>query len=178
MTPTIFDLDESGLNLSVPWSKWGPLGEPFALTAHHSAGPKASSKARAQALNRAYQLSHIERGFGNFAYHFTVDEFGRVYRCRPLKWKGAHVGGHNTGNIGFMFYGNYEFESPSKRMRQTIEWLFEGGINELTGFSENDLALARGHREWPGHSSNACPGDNLMRHWAWRRSVSFHRDKD
>lgn len=177
MAPTIYSRAEAGLQ-SANSDSFGPLGEISAVTIHHSAGPRATSKARCQQLNRAYQLQHINQGWGDIGYHFCMDDDGRFYKLRPVKFKGAHVGGWNTGNVGIMIHGNYEHDVLNAKQRESIEWLFEGGFHALTGESESGIALARGHREWPNHGSNACPGESLMRHWAWRRSVSFHKDRD
>jgi hypothetical protein len=178
MAPTIYPRSESGLVSASGTSKFGPLGEIDAVTIHHSAGPRAYSRERAQALHRAYQSQHINQGWGDIGYHFGMDDLGRFYRLRSTKWKGAHVGGWNTGNVGIMVHGNYEHDELHPAQRESIEWLFEGGFHALFGEGESGIALARGHREWPNHGSNACPGRNLMRHWGWRRSVSFHKDKD
>jgi hypothetical protein len=175
MAPTIFPRSESGLT-SADSDKYGPLGEIDAVTFHHSAGPRAPSKRSAQSLHAAYQRQHIAQGWGDIGYHFSIDDLGRVYKLRPVRYKGAHVGGWNTGNVGIMVHGNYDHDELKAAQRDTLEWLFEGGFAALFGEPEKDIAIARGHREWPNHNSNACPGAKLMRHLAWRRHVSFHKD--
>lgn len=176
MAPTIYDRSESGLVSANSYS-FGPIGDVYAVTIHHSAGPRAYNKARAQQLNRAYQQQHINQGWGDIGYHACMDDQGRFYLLRPVDAKGAHVGGHNTGNLGLMVHGNYMFDELTVAQRESIEWLFEGGFLKLFGVREREVDLARGHREWPGHTSNLCPGTNLMRHWGWRRSVSLDADR-
>jgi hypothetical protein len=178
MAPTIYPRSESGLVHAPGTGMFGGLGEIDAVTIHHSAGPRAPTKARAQELHRAYQAQHIRQGWGDIGYHFGMDDAGRFYRLRSTSFKGAHVGGSNTGNVGIMVHGNYEHDELTVAQRESIEWLFEGGFYALFGEPERSIFLARGHREWPGHTSNACPGRNLFRHWSWRRSVSFHEDTD
>lgn len=154
------------------WTQ-GLLGHITALTIHHSAGPRATSKARAMMLNSQYDTMHLREGWGGIGYHFTIDDQGRVYCCRPLTAKGAHTGGHNTGNVGVCFHGNYETDSLTRRQRDTLKWLCSGGFNYLTGASEKNCIL-RGHREWSGPTNQtACPGKNLYRHLRWRRLVSW-----
>lgn len=177
MAPTIYNRVESGM-LDADSYSFGRLGEPYAITIHHSAGPRAPSKARAVELNRAYQRQHINQGWGDIGYHASMDDLGRFYRLRPRDAKGAHVGGHNTGNHGLMIHGNFEFDELTSKQRDSIEWLFKGGLIVLFGEREAGYALARGHREWPGHTSNACPGDNLMRHWTWRRNKDFNPERE
>lgn len=173
MAPIIYPRSESGLR-SANSDLFGPLGEIYAVTFHHSAGPRATSKARCQELNRAYQIQHINQGWGDIGYHFCVDDLGRVYHLRPVDWKGAHVGGWNTGNVGIMFHGNFVSAEPTDAMKETLEWFFKGGLYRLTGQNEDNYKLARGHREWSGHTSNACPGDELMASIRWRRARDFH----
>jgi hypothetical protein len=176
MAPTIFDRSESGLVSANPYV-FGELGEPYAVTVHHSAGPRAPNKARCQELNRSYQDFHVGKGWGDIGYHACMDDLGRFYRLRPHDAKGAHVGGWNTGNLGLMIHGNYMVHDLTERQRDSIEWLFKGGFYALFDVSEYDLRFARSHREWTNHTTNQCPGDNLQKHWAWRRSQDFRTAK-
>lgn len=173
MAPTIYDRSESGLSDNASPFLFGGIGDIYAVTVHHSAGPRATSKARCQQLNRSYQLGHISKGWGDIGYHACMDDLGRFYKLRPVGAKGAHVGGWNTGNLGLMVHGNYMHDELYKAQRESLEWLFKGGFLKLFGVREREVDLARGHQEWPGHGSNACPGTNLMRHWRWRRGVSL-----
>ncbi len=176
MTPIIYGGPaDTGIAITGGADDFGLLGEIFAVTFHHSAGPRAGSKAQAQALHRAYQRDHIAQDYGDIGYHLSMDDLGRLYKLRPISFKGAHTGGHNTGNVGIMIHGNYDHDKLTRAQKQTIKWLFQGGLFILTGEREADIALARGHQEWPGPTNQtACPGTNLMRHLAWRRSRDFH----
>lgn len=171
MAITVYPRSASGLADADSY-KFGDLGPIHAVTIHHSAGPRATNKARAQALHRSYQAAHQAKGWGDIGYHFAVDDMGRVYRLRPLAAKGAHVGDWNTGNVGVMFHGNFDLHRPTGAQRETLKWLFQGGIHYLTGAHERDV-IVRGHFEWPGHGTNACPGRHMRRHLNWRRN----RDK-
>lgn len=175
MTPIIYEKPEdTGIHQGTDPDKFGLLGDIYAITFHHSAGPRATSKARAQVLHHAYQQDHENKGWGDIGYHFSMDDQGRIYRLRDIEYKGAHVGEHNTGNVGFMVHGNYMVDHLKPRQKETLKWLFRGGFYELFGERERDIALVRGHREWPGHNSNQCPGVNLMRYIAYLRSKEFH----
>lgn len=174
MTPTIYPRNESGLAPAPDTGMFGPLGEIYAVTIHHSAGPRAPSKARAQALHRAYQIGHQQKGWGDIGYHFSMDDLGRFYRLRDVKYKGAHVGSWNTGNVGIMLHGNYMHDNLTEDQRTSLRWLFTGGFFVLCGEREQDIALVRGHQEWQGHASNECPGVNLMQHVRYLRSTEFH----
>lgn len=155
---------------------FGPLGEIYAITIHHSAGPRAPSKAKAQALHRAYHQQHRNQGWGGIGYHWAMDDLGRFYRLRPVTYKGAHTGGHNTGNVGIMVHGNYDHDKLTRAQNQSLTWLFRGGFYVLTGERERDIALVRGHQEWPGPTNaTACPGRNVMASLRYRRNKDFHR---
>lgn len=171
--PTIYNRSEAGLRAANS-GKYGPLGEIYAATIHHSAGPRAKTKAQAQKLNRAYQIQHINQGWGDIGYHFCIDDLGRIYRLRPIRYKGAHVGLYNTGNVGIMVHGNYEKDRLTWRQRRTLRWLLNGGLKVLTGEPESGYTLFRGHKEWPGHRTNACPGRNLMGRVRYLRNKYFH----
>jgi hypothetical protein len=173
--PTIYrnaedvGIDTRGLN------NFGRLGEIFAVTIHHSAGPRATSKAKAQELHRAYHAQHKAQDWGGIGYHWSMDDRGRFYRLRPIEFKGAHTGGHNTGNVGVMVHGNYDRDRLTWKQRQSIKWLFRGGFLVLTGQPEAEIALVRGHQEWPGPTNaTACPGKNLMASLTYRRNRDFH----
>ena len=184
--PTIYDRADAGLarngarlsgGLVVDTDNYGPLGNIDAVTIHHSAGPRAPSKAKAQALHAAYQRLHIQEfgtaghTRGDIGYHFAMDDLGRFYRLRPHSAKGTHVGGWNTGNVGIMLHGNYVIDGLTADQRASLKWLFQGGFYKLFGEPEAGIHIVRGHQEWPGHNTNACPGTNLMRHLAWLRNT-------
>jgi hypothetical protein len=153
--------------------KFGLLGEIYAVTFHHSAGPRAINKSRAIELHKAYQRQHINQNYGDIGYHFSLDDHGRFYKLRPVKWKGAHVGGANTGNVGIMVHGNYNVDVLTKAQRESLRWLFVGGFLKLVQEREKDIALVRGHKEWPGNST-ACPGTDLMNYIRHLRNTEFH----
>lgn len=173
--PTIYGRDESGLMADgsggVDSNMFGPLGDPDFVTIHHSAGPRAPARDRCRELNRAYQKQHMLQGWGDIGYHFCMDDLGRFYRLRSTKWKGAHVGGWNSHNIGIMLHGNYVFNELTDAQNASLKWLFRGGFYQLFGETEAGIHAVRGHQEWPGHGTNACPGTNLMRHLAWLRDT-------
>jgi hypothetical protein len=170
----IYPREESGLRPVSTSDIFGPLGEPQYITWHHSAGAPAPTKAECQRLNRIYQEAHMAKGWGDIGYHFCMDDLGRFYRLRPRAAKGTHVGDWNSRNLGIMVHGNYEFHNLTDAQRLAIEWVYKGGIWELTGEPEAGIKSTPVHNEWPGHGSNACCGNDLIRHIRWRRSVDLH----
>jgi hypothetical protein len=174
VTPIIYSREESGIRLNVHSHLFGNLGEIEHLTWHHSAGARAPTKAEAQRLHRLYQDMHIAKGWGDIGYHLAMDDLGRFYRLRPLSAKGAHVGRWNSRNVGIMVHGNYEFHNLTEAQRLAIEWVYKGGLYVLLNEPEAGIESTPVHNEWSGHESNACAGDNLIRHVRWRRGVDLH----
>jgi hypothetical protein len=151
-----------------------------AVTIHHSAGPRAQNKKQAQGLHKAYQRLHIQEfgttghRRGDIGYHFSMDDLGRFYCLRPYSAKGTHVGNWNTGNIGIMVHGNYVHDNLTTAQKESLKWLFQGGFHRLFKETEAGIHIVRGHQEWPGHGTNACPGTHLMRHLAWLRNTQTY----
>lgn len=156
---------------------WGQgyLGDIDWITFHHSAGPRAPTKARAVELNAVYDRYHAGKGWDGIGYHAAMDDLGRFYICRPRHLRGVHTGGHNTNNFGLMIHGNYDRDGLTWAQRRSIKWLFRGGLYVLTGEPERGFIAARGHQEWPGPTNaTACPGRNVMRTLVYRRNKDFH----
>ncbi len=152
-----------------------PLANPTYdyMTFHHTAGYTATTYEEGLAQVKAIQELHqIVRGWSDIGYHFLVDRSGRVYQGRPfldssttlaqvpVLARGAHVGGHNTGNIGIAMLGCYH---PAEGSYCQEVPTFESLLTFVTVFSffsdryGPEVSGLRGHRDW---STTACPGDN------------------
>jgi N-acetyl-anhydromuramyl-L-alanine amidase AmpD len=44
-------------------------------------------------------------GWSDIGYHFVIERNGEIKKARPINEVGAHVKGHNTGNIGICLVG-------------------------------------------------------------------------
>lgn len=60
------------------------------------------------------------RGYKDIGYHFIIDKFGNVKKCRDITEVGAHCYGHNKDSIGIALIGNYSKIQPSKEMRSAL----------------------------------------------------------
>lgn len=166
-------------------NEWGAdpfvLGSPVPLanptydfmTFHHAAGFSATTYDEGLLQVKAIQDLHQNvRGWSDIGYQFVVDRSGRVYQGRPfldssttlaqepVLARGAHVGGHNTGNIGICMLGCYHppegsycQEVPTEESLLTFVTMF-AFLSDRYG---PEVASIFGHRDW---SSTACPGDN------------------
>ena len=133
--------------------------DPYRMTIHHTASPNDGPDAAGRM--RQIQAFHIDgRGWCDIGYHFVVSQAGDIFQGRSDERRpGAHVGGHNAGNIGVCLMGHYDEQVPPEAQ---IE-----GAARIVGWASRtyDISLdrdtVRGHQEWPGQAT-ACPGRNLL----------------
>ena len=141
---------------------FGPLGPERWVTGHHTAGPRDVSDKHALSLCVTYHTAHKAKGWGGCGYHYCITRKGNIILLRPLHLKGAHVGGHNSQNVGVMCHGTTG-DKPTIRQRRAYKWLLAHAHTTKLPKShrtDKDLrnASRRGHNDWAGHFSNACPG--------------------
>lgn len=145
--------------------EWGanpPIGNyvphnPYRLTQHHTAGTRVSTLQQGIDEMEFIQDFHQNgRGWQDIGYHYCIDDSGIIYEGVPPQYRGTHVGGNNTGNIGISYMGNFHIagEFPTQAALDSLvriwSWLsFEFGVNPDSLF---------GHRDY---NATACPGDNL-----------------
>lgn len=96
--------------------------------------------------------------FRDIGYHFVIRRNGVLEKGRPLNQMGAHVGGHNTGNIGICMVGGVR-ESDRKTPEDNFtpeqyQTLYEL-IYEL--HLQFPAAIIMGHNGFPEHESRGCP---------------------
>ena len=137
----------------------GPCGSshrPQYLTIHHTATPNNDSFTPAARM-RQMQAYHIDnRGWCDFGYHFTVGIDGRVYQGRDPDATGAHVGDWNTNNVGISVVGTFTDTPPRQTQLDALTDISRWVVNRYgIPRSRNNI---RGHKEWPGHTTNSCPG--------------------
>jgi N-acetylmuramoyl-L-alanine amidase len=97
----------------------------------------------------------IER-FGQESYHWVVELDGTAVQTLKDNQRGAHVGRHNTGNIGIAYVGGMDKDMRNPKdtrtsaQRATIIRLVDSYRKKYPG------VRVRGHNEWPG-VNKACP---------------------
>lgn len=151
---------------------FGPLGPEKHVTVHHTAGPKDRDLEHAKSLCRQYHRDHKAKGWGGIGYHYCVTRAGHILGLRPTTLKGAHVGGHNTGNVGVMFHGTTGDRLTQAQIDSFLWLLRNAHTSRMPTVHRTDRPLRKPycdrlqHNEWPGHTWNACAGtigDQLMR---------------
>lgn len=61
-------------------------------------------------MNRYYES-------GDVGYNYFIDPNGTIYEGRSLSYEPAHTFGHNPGNIGIAFLGDYSGQALSNEAR-------------------------------------------------------------
>ncbi len=136
----------------------------YRMAVHYTVTPTDNPERRVRSIQAYHQDS---RGWCDVGYHFLVATDGTVYEGRPLHLRGAHVGGHNSGNIGIAFIGCFNSTGCSDwgPHRPPEAMLASGGA--LIGALARRYGIAlnraniRGHREHSG-TRRAGPGDYLL----------------
>jgi hypothetical protein len=137
----------------------GDAHSPKFLTIHHTSTPN-NDTISAAARMRQMQAFHIDvRGWCDFAYHYTVGIDGKVYEGRDPARTGAHVGDWNTNNVGISVVGTFIGFNPRESQLNALTSISKWIVDRY-GITKNRTQI-RGHKEWPGHTSNDCPGTLL-----------------
>lgn len=99
---------------------------------------------------------HKKRGWRDVGYHFVIRRNGDVELGRPLSQTGAHVKGHNKGNIGVCMVGgcNADLQPEDNFTLAQRKALFG-----LTAALQEQFLIpdenVKGHKDW--RVNKACP---------------------
>lgn len=97
---------------------------------------------------------HKARGWKGIGYHKVVHLDGSVSEGRPESEIGAHVSGHNTNTIGYVYVGGLDKDklqpkdTRTKAQKATMIRLTQEAI------AKYNLKKITGHREY---AAKACP---------------------
>jgi N-acetylmuramoyl-L-alanine amidase len=160
-TPRIITARKLGLGFA---NIFGELGPELHVTGHYSAGPRAKDAREGAARVRSFHDEHRRKGWGGIAYHYVIPDDGTLICARPTLLKGAHVGGHNSNNIGVCMPGTIG-DRPTPAQRETYRWLLDHahtGEMPRAHRTDRNLRQARrhGHNQWPDNPTQ-CTGDFL-----------------
>jgi N-acetyl-anhydromuramyl-L-alanine amidase AmpD len=125
---------------------------PRFLTIHCTATPEGRDNSADEV--RSWDIAR----FGQPSYHQVVELDGAAVRHLRDDQRGAHVGGHNTGNIGIAYVGGTETLSAGGRPKDTRTAAQRATLRSLVaGYrAKYPGIIVRGHRDWPG-VKKACP---------------------
>nr|BFE74638.1 hypothetical protein GCM10020092_079390 [Actinoplanes digitatis] len=150
------------------------------FTVHHTATGNDDPDPAAR-MRSIYRYQAIDLGYGDFGYHFLIDEAGRVYEGRwsggdalpgfdPAGWmvNASHVGGYNAGNVGVVLLGNFMQREPTAAARRSLTLLLAalvelvprqpGRRRRLREPDQRAAPVGARHRRASGLGSDRVPG--------------------
>ncbi|MGF1511699.1 MAG: N-acetylmuramoyl-L-alanine amidase [Myxococcota bacterium] len=139
--------------------------EPREITLHHTASSVRDDDDAASHV-RILQTFHQEgRGWCDIGYHFLIAPSGEVFEGRPLHRTGAHVAGHNLGNIGVALLGCFDSHGCT-----SPEWPTKEAVEAVRRLTEHIADVAGGGFEVPvaphrAHAQTLCPGSRVIARW-------------
>lgn len=132
---------------------FGDIGPVVAWVGHYTAGPRDRSLSHALSLWKQYHEYHKRLGWGGIAYHVGITAEGVVVLLRPFSFKGAHVGGFNTGRVGAVMHGTGP-DDMSEAQSRSLQWLLS---NTRRLGAPVDLKEVNGSVHFD-YSPTSCPG--------------------
>ena len=99
--------------------------------------------------------------FGQISYHWVVTLDGIAHRTLRDDQRGAHTGGHNTGNIGICYVGGVDAKMTPKDTRTPAQ---KATLRRLVAEYRDRFPALRvlGHRDWPD-VKKACPSFDVAK---------------
>ena len=102
---------------------------------------------------------HIARNFADIGYHYVIRRNGHVEKGRQDHVVGAHVSGHNHGNLGICLVGG--ISDKGNPANNFTDEQFDALKHLLKRLSlKHPDAKVLGHKDWPG-VKKACPSFNV-----------------
>lgn len=137
------------------------LGPVKYLTVHCAATPEGRDVTHEQ-------ITQWDKAkFGQASYHWVVELDGSAHRTLRDDQLGAHVGKHNTGNIGICYIGGMDVDMKAPKDTRTA--LQKTSL--ITLVKDYKLRypgiVVQGHRDWP-NVNKACPSFDVK---AWLKET-------
>jgi N-acetylmuramoyl-L-alanine amidase len=132
------------------------------LTIHCAATPEGRNVV-------AEQVTLWDRArFGQPSYHWVIELDGSIHRSLEDGVRGAHTGGHNSGNIGICYVGGCDVHMKAKDTRtpaqcSSLEALIRDYKRKYPGIT------VLGHRDWPNVHKD-CPSFNVR---SWMKEMGL-----
>ena len=138
----------------------GSFHSPRYYTVHHTATPNFDSIS-SPARMRQMQAYNIDvNGWCDIGYHYSIGIDGNIYQGRMTPDRtAAGVGGWNSNNVHTSLVGNFTSFTPRQRQLDALVDISRYLVNRYN--IPLNRTHIRGHRDWPGHGSNSCPGARL-----------------
>jgi len=119
--------------------------KPDKITVHCTVTPNGQAVSM-KTIDRA----HRARGFKKFGYHLLIHANGRAEIGRRQSEQGAHVKGHNEGNLGICLVGTDKFSKLQLAALQVMIGIFS---------EEHDIPLYEVycHYQFDTANGKTCP---------------------
>lgn len=129
------------------------------LTIHCTATPEGRDNTAAEVTQ--WDIAR----FGQPSYHHVIELDGDAVRTLNDDQRGAHVAGHNTGNIGISYVGGTDTLNAGGEPKDTRTTAQKATLKRLVQEYQAKYPglIVRGHREWPD-VHKACPSFDVS---AW-----------
>lgn len=148
----------------MPIAAMDPHGIKF-ITVHCTATPEGRPNTAAEVTQ--WDIAR----FGQPSYHYVIDLNSHIEQTLRHDQRGAHVGGHNTGNIGISYVGGTATMAAGGQPKDTRtpgqKEAMKVLLTRLIGIWP--AAKIRGHRDWPG-VNKACPSFDVH---SWLKDVGL-----
>jgi N-acetyl-anhydromuramyl-L-alanine amidase AmpD len=125
------------------------LSQITGIARHHSATTSGDAFSFAN-----YHVDTL--GWPSVGYHFVITKDGTIQWANGIDRVSYHVGNNNTPLIGVCLVGSGSFTEAQERSFFDLQAALRG-----TDGVEVSISDVKGHREYPGHSSNTCPGIDM-----------------
>lgn len=121
---------------------------PNKITIHCSDSPDGRAVSTAEIRQWHTLPPPRGRGWSDIGYHKVIETDGGVGSGRAPTIEGAHVEGHNNGNLGICFVGTSHFSRAqfSSGRLAIKEWMLSYGISleQIFGHYQFDTAVKQG----------------------------------
>lgn len=136
------------------------------ISIHHTVTPSTGAPDYPARL-RGIQAYHMDgRGWCDVGYHVLMTADGTAWEAREARYLGAHVGSHNTNNLGISMVGCFHPSADCDAFPpQTPPEALIDGVAAVVATAAAHYGIAispstvMGHRDNPDQTTS-CPGDN------------------
>lgn len=136
-----------------------PMTNIHRITIHHTAMPDDEIQHKGSTILKLQKILYLHKHQNNWAdigYHYIIDQSGRIWEGRNIKYQGAHAQGkNNIGNIGVVLIGNFEIYRPTAEQKKSL-FEFVDYLQKKYNIKNNNIFP---HEHFTG---TKCPGKNMM----------------
>ena len=126
------------------------------------------AKVEARRLLSKIGLANNYDDYGDVGYHFMVAPDGTIYQGRDLHSVGAHVEGHNTGNVGIAFLGDYS-DRPLSQAAAHSGLQLMGALRDFYRMGADGKPFISTHAQYNAAKRNELRGANPQVNFMERR---------